>query len=124
MLERVAATLSALLVVGLVAFLLVRNSPIGDPMLSFSLRLILSLSTAILGATIPGFLGVRWQGKGLAIRAGGALALFLLAFVYSPTPTPTALPAPKIEQSSTGPLSPPIADNKGNVTINGTINNK
>jgi hypothetical protein len=37
-----------------------------------------------LGATIPGFLQVGWKGSGLAVRAGGALALFVLTFVYTP----------------------------------------
>jgi len=119
-LERVAAILSALLVLSVVAFLLIRNTPISDPILGFALRLILSLSTAILGATVPGFLRITWQGKGLAIRAGGALALFALAFVY--TPTPTSSSSPKVDQSSTGPMSPPINGNTGTVTINGTIN--
>jgi hypothetical protein len=45
---------------------------------------VLSLATAVLGATIPGFLDIGWKGRGLAIRAGGALALFVLTFVYTP----------------------------------------
>jgi hypothetical protein len=65
-------------------FLLVRNQAIADPRLFFVLRVVLSLSAATLGATIPGFLTVRWSGHGLAIRAGGAIALFVLTFVYTP----------------------------------------
>jgi hypothetical protein len=45
---------------------------------------VLSFATATLGATIPGFLEVGWGGSGLAIRAGGALALFVLIFFYTP----------------------------------------
>jgi hypothetical protein len=82
--DRVAATLAALVVVGLAVFLLVRNQPIADPKLFFILRVVLSFSAATLGATIPGFLDIRWSGSGLALRAGGALALFVLTFVYTP----------------------------------------
>lgn len=82
--DRVAATLAALIVVGLAVFLLVRNQPIADSKLFFVLRVVLSFSAATLGATIPGFLDIRWSGSGLALRAGGALALFVLTFVYTP----------------------------------------
>jgi hypothetical protein len=82
--DRLAATLAALVVVGLAVFLLVRNQPIADPKLFFVLRVVLSFSAATLGATIPGFLDIRWSGSGLALRAGGALALFVLTFVYTP----------------------------------------
>src|SRR4051795_5304423 len=82
--DRIAATGAALLIVGLAVFLLVRNEKIADPQLFFVLRVVLSFSAATLGATIPGFLNVRWSGGGLAVRAGGALALFVLTFVYTP----------------------------------------
>lgn len=123
--DRVAATLAALVVVGLAVFLLVRNEPIADPKLFFVLRVVVSFSAATLGATIPGFLDIRWSGNGLAIRAAGALALFVLTFVYTPdlvTPDLVAdpgRPGTQINQSSSGPLSPPIANNKGTITIQG-----
>src|SRR5208282_2156354 len=82
--DRIAATLAALVIVGLMAFLLVRNEPIADSRLFFGLRLLLSFGTASLGASIPGFLYVGWSGGGLVVRAGGALALFVLTFVYTP----------------------------------------
>ena len=82
--DRIAATCAALVVVGLAVFLLVRNEEIADPRLFFLLRVVLSFSTATLGATIPGFLEIGWSGRGLAIRAGGALALFVLTFLYTP----------------------------------------
>lgn len=82
--DRIAATCAALVVVGLAVFLLVRNEAIADPRLFFVLRVVLSFSTAILGATIPGFLEIGWSGRGLAIRAGGALALFVLTYLYTP----------------------------------------
>jgi hypothetical protein len=72
--DRIAATLAALVIVGLAVFLLVRNQPIADPRLFFVLRAVISFSAAALGATIPGFLDLRWSGGGLVVRAGGALA--------------------------------------------------
>ncbi|MBP2233432.1 hypothetical protein J2847_006770 [Azospirillum agricola] len=82
--ERSAATLSALAIVGMVVGLLIRNEPIADPRLFFALRVVVSVAAAVLGAAIPGFLQVRWSRGGLAVRAGGALALFVLTFVYTP----------------------------------------
>ena len=82
--DRIAATCAALVVVGLAVFLLVRNEEIADPRLFFVLRVVVSFATATLGATIPGFLEIGWSGRGLAIRAGGALALFVLTFLYTP----------------------------------------
>ena len=116
--DRVAATLAALVVVGLAVFLLVRNEPIADPKLFFVLRVVVSFSAATLGATIPGFLDIRWSGNGLAIRAGGALALFVLTFVYTPDlVADPRRPGPHINQSSSGILSPPIVNNSGTITI-------
>jgi hypothetical protein len=82
--DRIAATVAALVIVGLAVFLLIRNQPIADPRLFFVLRVVVSFSAAVLGATIPGFLDLRWSGGGLVVRAGGALALFVLTFVYTP----------------------------------------
>src|SRR3954453_9021148 len=82
--DRIAATCAALVIIGLAVFLLIRNEEIVDPRLFFLLRVVLSFSTATLGATIPGFLEIGWSGRGFAIRAGGALALFVLTFLYTP----------------------------------------
>ena len=82
--DRIAATCAALVIVGLVVFLLIRNEAIADPRLFFALRLVLSFGTAVLGATIPGFLAIGWSGSSLTIRAGGALALFALTYLYTP----------------------------------------
>ena len=82
--DRIAATCAALVIVGLVVFLLIRNEEIADARLFFALRLVLSFGAAVLGATIPGFLSVGWSGGGLTVRAGGALALFVLTYLYTP----------------------------------------
>jgi hypothetical protein len=82
--DRIAAVCAGLVIVGLVVFLLIRNEEIADPRLFFALRLVLSFGTAVLGATIPGFLSVGWSAGGLTVRAGGALALFVLTYLYTP----------------------------------------
>jgi hypothetical protein len=119
--DRIAATLAALVIVGLAVFLLIRNQPITDPRLFFVLRVVLSFSAATLGASIPGFLDVGWSGGGLLVRAGGALALFVLTFVYTPDLVKDQIPdsGAQINQSSKGSLSPPIVGNTGTITIQG-----
>jgi hypothetical protein len=121
--DRIAATFAALVVVGLAVFLLIRNTPISDPKLFFVLRVVLSFSAATLGATLPGFLNVRWSGNGLTVRAGGALALFLLTFVYTPDlVTDRGGSGTQINQSSSGDLSPPINQNSGKIIVEGVKN--
>src|ERR1700730_2613258 len=101
--DRIAATCAALVIVGLAVFLLIRNQPIADPRLFLVLRVVVSFSAATLGATIPGFLELGWGGRGLAMRAGGALALFVLTFVYTPDlVTERAEFGPQIRQESKG----------------------
>jgi hypothetical protein len=118
--DRIAATCAALVIVGLAVFLLIRNQPISDARLFLVLRVVVSFSAATLGATIPGFLELGWRGQGLAMRAGGALALFVLTFVYTPDlVTDRGQPLPQIRQESTGALSPNIVGNKGSVEIHG-----
>ncbi|MGG5823469.1 hypothetical protein [Falsiroseomonas sp. HW251] len=80
--------LAALVAVGLAVFLAVRNEPFASEQIFFVVRVVLSFAVAVLGATIPGFLELGWKGGGLAIRAGGALALFVLTFVYTPDLAP------------------------------------
>ena len=118
--DRIAAICAALVIVGLAVFLLIRNQPISDPRLFLVLRVVVSFSAAALGATIPGFLELGWRGQGLAIRAGGALALFVLTFVYTPDlVTDRGKAGPQIRQESKGALSPNIVGNTGTVEIHG-----
>jgi hypothetical protein len=82
--DRIAAMFAALVILGLVGFLLIRGKEIPGPGLFYALRVVLSFATAALGATIPGFLNVSWKGGGLAVRSGGALALYVLTFFCTP----------------------------------------
>jgi hypothetical protein len=125
--DRIAATVAALVIVGLAVFLLIRNQPIADPKLFFVLRVALSLSAATLAASIPGFLNLRWSGGGLVVRAGGALALFVLTFVYTPDLVKDqngSAAGVQINQKSTAPLSPPIIGNTGSIHIEGGTEQK
>ena len=70
--------------IGLVGFLVIRNEPLAPNLVVF-VRIILSVMAGILGAVIPGFLAVGIQGPGFAIRAGGALALFVISYFFTPT---------------------------------------
>jgi small GTP-binding protein len=82
--EKVIVYLSGVAFMSLVGYLLIRNDPIADPNLVVVVRTILSLVVALFGATIPGMLRVDFSAKGLTIRAIGALALFVLTFVFTP----------------------------------------
>lgn len=55
-------------------------------------RTILALAAAGFGAVLPGFLDVRFKNW---LRAGGALALFVVVYFFSPVPLPvTESPLP------------------------------
>jgi hypothetical protein len=115
--DRVAATCAALVVVGLAVFLLIRNQPIADPKLFFVLRVVLSFSAATLGATTPGFLNVGWSRGGLVVRAGGALALFVLTFVYTPDLVTQQSQGGQVTISAPGGVAAGSIDNSP-ITIN------
>ncbi len=83
--EKVVSYATAFLFIATNVFLLIRNQPIADPNLVVVLRILLSLMVAIFGASVPGMLRVDLTTKkGVAIRATGALALFVISFVMTP----------------------------------------
>src|ERR1043165_8181374 len=82
--ERAISALAAVAVISLIGFVVIRNEKFADPNLVVLMRIVLGLSVAIFGATVPGFLNVSWQGSGLVVRAGGALALFVLSLFWTP----------------------------------------
>jgi hypothetical protein len=47
-------------------------------------RVLLSLGAANLGSIIPGFIDIKWEIGELLIRAGGAIALFLVVYLINP----------------------------------------
>jgi tetratricopeptide (TPR) repeat protein len=82
--ERRLSLFTAVFIVILIGFLVVRNEPFTDPNLVVLARIILALAVGVLGATIPGFLQLTYNFAGFAIRAAGALALFVIAFFGTP----------------------------------------
>lgn len=114
-----AAISAGFLILATMLFMLVRNQPVTDPALFLALRLLLSLCAAILGATLPGFLDIKGKLMGFSVRAGGAMALFLLSYTFTPDLPGMKQDGPAtVTQSSTGDASPPIVGNSGSVTIN------
>jgi hypothetical protein len=83
--ERRLAILTGIGVVAFVLALVWRGEPIVDPNLVVLMRFVIALAMGVVGATIPGFLNLEWKGSGLLVRASGALALFVLALVFTPT---------------------------------------
>lgn len=81
--EKIVITSSLVLFLALFGYLLVRNTPV-DPSLMVGLRIVMSLLVSVFGATIPGYINVGFSARGLTIRAVGAVALFVLAYVYTP----------------------------------------
>ena len=82
--ERRVSLFTAVFIVIVVAFLVIRNAPVADANLVVLTRIILALAVGLLGATMPGFLNVTYNFAGFAVRATGATALFLIAYFGTP----------------------------------------
>ena len=96
--ERYVALGLATFIVLFCAYIIFRNDPDPEPNTVVFMRILLALACGVLGGTIPGFLNVKYDMGGLAIRAAGGLAFAVLVFVYTPkvlpnmkTPTEKAL---------------------------------
>jgi hypothetical protein len=81
--EKITTVAVAVWIVGLVSFLAIQNEPLADGLAQF-VRILLSLAVSVIGATVPGFLAVGLSTRGLVVRAGGALALFVLTYFFAP----------------------------------------
>ena len=113
--ERIVSSAAAITVVGLIGFLVIRNQPFSDPNLVVLVRILLAFAMAVLGATVPGSLNVEWSGKGVGVRATGAVGLFVLTFFF----TPTALVTQRLPASSAPVKAPP--DEKTNKMVYGPV---
>jgi len=98
--ERFVSYAAATAFAGLLCFLLIRNEPFADPNLATLFRVSLSISLAILGATLPGFLGIRYAGKRLALRATGGIGIFLISLAA----TSRIIPVRKSKTTATAPV--------------------
>jgi uncharacterized membrane protein YbhN (UPF0104 family) len=83
-------------------------------------RIIIALAAGGVAAVIPGLLDLRIkQGTRLAIRASGALAVFVAVYFYSPArwiADTTPAVGEKIDQRTVGDCSPAIAG-AGNINL-------
>ena len=72
----------------------------------FVFRAVLALAAGTLGAIIPGFLNVQFKGR---LRAGGAVALFVLVYMINPPTliTETSPKGPPAPASSSSPVPNP-----------------
>lgn len=83
-LERIVGILAGIGILVFTMALIWRGQPMADPNLARMARIVLALGVGAVGATIPGFLNVRYSAQGLLIRGAGGLAVFLIAFFGSP----------------------------------------
>jgi hypothetical protein len=81
-------------------------------------RIIIAVAVAGIAAMIPGLLRVNiGASKTLAIQAGGALAVFVIVYFYSPARWVNGEPA-TVNQITHGDASPAIANVNGPVETN------
>jgi hypothetical protein len=86
--ERYVALGVAVFIVIFCTAVIWRNKPVEDLNTAVYMRILLSVACGVLGGTIPGFLNVRFDVPGFAIRAAGGLALAVMTYVYTPTVLP------------------------------------
>lgn len=83
------------------------------------LRIVLALAGGGVGAVVPGFLDLHLKaGAKLALRAGGALAVFVVLYFWSPAHWQTS-PAGTVIQQTNGTNSPAQNGSDNRVIING-----
>jgi hypothetical protein len=83
------------------------------------LRIVLALAGGGVGAVVPGFLDLHLKaGARLALRAGGALAVFVVLYFWSPAHWQTS-PAGTVIQETNGTNSPAQNGSDNRVIING-----
>lgn len=86
-----------------------RDKTLDDPGQFFILRVLVAIAAAGIAATIPGFLEVSIGHRAaVAVRAGGAIAVFVIIFVVNP---PAVIsPGVPVEH---GPTQPEMVEIKG-----------
>ncbi|MDD1498999.1 hypothetical protein PVA19_11305 [Agrobacterium sp. CNPSo 3708] len=97
-LERAVSLGVAVWIVALVSFLILSQREYDDTSVYF-LKILLSFSMAVLVATSAGFINLAFNVPGMAIRAGGAIAVFIFVFTQSPA-VPALKLNPKIEMNN------------------------
>lgn len=87
-LERYVALGLTVFIVVFCAAVIWRDKPLESGQTATYMRILLAVACGVLGGTIPGFLNVRYDIGGLAIRAAGGLAFAAMTYVYTPTVLP------------------------------------
>jgi hypothetical protein len=104
--------------IGVVLWLAFRAETLSEQQFEI-LRIVLALAGGGVGAVIPGFLDVSMKaGAKLALRAGGALAVFIVLYFWSPAHW-APLSTGAVEQHTNGTNSPALNGNGNKVIING-----
>jgi hypothetical protein len=82
-------------------------------------KIVLALAAAGIGSIIPGFIQIEGTFNNFALRAGGALALFLVVYFLTPAVPVTPI---KTQQSINGNYGTQIEKNNGVLNINHKTN--
>jgi hypothetical protein len=84
-------------------------------------RIVIALAAGGVAAVIPGLLDLQLgQGARFALRAGGALAVFVIVYFYSPAHWVTDTPGATIIKQHTEGAGSPATAGTGNTINNGT----
>jgi hypothetical protein len=81
----------------------------------FVFRVVLALAAAGIGAVLPGLIVVNVSR---VVRAGGAIALFVLVYLLNPPQLVSPIPNVSIRQKTSGTNSPAVVSG-GDVVIDG-----
>lgn len=81
--ERVFGLFIGAVLIGATLYLIVTNHKYDEPNATY-MKILLSLGAGVVGSTIPGFLHIEYKKKGLAVRAAGGVAVFLVTLYYTP----------------------------------------
>jgi hypothetical protein len=111
--ERVIASLVMAWVIILTTYMIFQDHALSHASMYF-LKIILSLSGAVMLATLPGFMDINYNVGGFSVRAAGGAAAFV--FIYTQSPN---LPSLKLDPAQARPAQqqpPPKSDNLSQLT--------
>jgi hypothetical protein len=108
--ERVIASLVMAWVIILTTYMIFQDHALSHASMYF-LKIILSLSGAVMLATLPGFMDVNYTVGGFSVRAAGGAAAFV--FIYTQSPN---LPALKLDPAQARPAQRQPLAKSGNLS--------
>jgi hypothetical protein len=109
--ERVIASLTVAWVIILTTYMIFQDHALSHTSIYF-LKIILSLSGAVMLATLPGFFDVNYSLGGFSVRAAGGAAAFVFIYTQAPNiPSLKAEPAPHRALSQEKTVSSTGSDN-------------